>query len=771
MKKQFLKGHILPFEPLSVREPERGGRWGLGLRTEPRFMVRNVFQMVNPYGGHEPGRPSGETPGFTAGGTPSATDGGFMGWTRLGMTRLGGVTVAAWVGVLILRMGAGSFAAEAIAGSPEKGADDLAALRALSLEDLLNTEVTSLNRRSESLRESPGAVFVIGNDEIRRSGARSISEVLRLAPGISVASMDANKWAISSRGFNNRFTDSLLVLVDGRSVYTPNFSGVYWDQVRYPLEDIERIEVIRGPGGSVWGANAVNGVINIITKSSNDTLGGYTTGGFGTENAGFTDFRYGWEVNEATSARAFFSYGNSDDFPEGYDGWYSMQSGFRVDWERDLNQLTFQGDGHYSRVRNDTYIGRLYPIAGVTPTTYVERKRYAFDDLGGNVLGRFTHGAGEDSEIQLRTYYDYVDRRELEHDGVRQTFDVDFQHRFPLPWNQSMMYGFGYRYLPDEYRNPDPEYFLWNPKVSHWQVFSGFLQDEVGLVPDELTLTLGSKLEHNDSTGWEVQPDARLAWVIDERQTLWGSVARAVQVPGRNLNSIERVQLPYEPITTGVPLPLFVTAQTSPGLEAAEVLAYELGYRLQPIRNVSVDLAGFINTYDHLVEGSMGVPNYRPLPYPHLETSTQAVKTAAATSWGAEASVGWEAAEWCRFTLGYSFYQMEMQLDPANGQQNLFSEGVDPENQISLRASFDLPGNVDLDFWTRWVDRLPAFGVDGYFDLDVRLAWRPRHWLELALVGQNLVDAQHPEFGPDPNVRTQINEVPRGVYGQITARF
>ncbi len=661
------------------------------------------------------------------------------------------------------------FAAESAAGPTGSGSDSLAALRALSLEDLLNTEVTSLNRRSESLRESPGAAFVIGNDEIRRSGARSIAEVLRLAPGISVASIDANKWAISSRGFNNRFADSLLVLVDGRSVYTPNFSGVYWDQVRYPLEDIERIEVIRGPGGAAWGANAVNGVINIITKSSQDTVGGYATGGGGTQQSGFADFRYGWRLNEATTARAFFSYGDSEDFPDGHDGWYALQGGFRVDWERDLNQLTFQGDAHSSRMKNDTSIGRLYPIDGVSPTTYIERKRYAFDDEGGNVLGRFTHGDGVDSEIQLRIYYDYVDRREIEHDGVRQTFDVDFQHRFALPWNQSAMYGFGYRYLPDDYRNPDPDYFLWNPAVSHWQVFSGFVQDEIALVPDALKLTLGTKVEHNDSTGWEVQPDARLAWLIDARQTLWTSVARAVQVPGRNLNSIERVQLPYEPITAGVPAPLFVTGRTSPGLEAAEVLAYELGYRLQPVPSVSLDVAGFFNCYDHLVEGGAGDPVFLTQPYPHLETATRAAKTAAATSWGAEASVGWEATDWCRFTLSYTFFQMDMSVQ--EGSLSLFAEGVDPENQVSLRTSLDLPGNVDLDLWTRWVDRLPAFGIDGYFDVDIRLAWRPRHWLELALVGQNLVDDQHPEFGPDQNVRTQITEVPRGVYGQITARF
>lgn len=691
------------------------------------------------------------------------------GWFLRGRRGPGSGSAGFWVKNALLLAACVPSAMAAEVGERDAAQDPVAALRALSLESLLNSEVTSLNRRTESLRESPGAVFVINNEELRRSGARNIAEALRLAPGLSVAGLDANKWAITSRGFNNRFADSLLVLVDGRSVYTPNFSGVYWDQVRYPLEDIERIEVIRGPGGAVWGANAVNGVINIITKSANDTVGGYATGGGGTEYTGFSDVRYGWRLNEATAARTFFSYGNTDNTPEGHDGWYAMQGGFRVDWERDLNALTLQGDARYGRAQTDAYVGRLYPVPGSQPPTYLERNQYAFSDFGGNVLGRYTHAPGEESEIQLQVYYDYSDRGELEHDGWRKTFDVDYQHRFALPWRQNLMYGLGYRYLPDEFREPDPSYSRWNPRSSRWQVFSGFLQDEVELVPETLKLTAGSKLEHNDSTGWEVQPDARLAWVIDPRQTLWGSVSRAVQVPGRNLNAIERLQLPYEPITQGTPLPLFLVAQTSPGLEAAEVLAYELGYRIQPVPSVSLDVAGFFNVYDNLVEGNAQAPLYVATPYPHLELYQTPSKTASAESWGFETSVGWEATDWCRFSVAYTYFQVDVTSGVLVG--NIFSEGTDPENQVSLRASFDLPGDVDLDIWGRWVDRLEAFGVDGYFDLDVRVAWRPRRWLEVALVGQNLTDEGHLEFGPDPNVRTQIQPVPRGVYGQISARF
>ncbi len=326
-------------------------------------------------------------------------------------------------------------------------------LRWLKAEKVM---ITTVSKRLEDPFRSAAAVSVITSDEIRRSGARSIPEALRLAPGLSVASMDANKWAISSRGFNNRFADKLLILIDGRSVYTPTMSGVFWDVQDYLLEDIDRIEVVHGPGGTLWGANAVNGVINIITKHSANTTGSYFTGGYGTEHQGFGSFRYGTQVKEDVFARGYFKYRNHDEGQGGSDGWDMMQGGFRTDWYlNDVAELMVKADVYYASLSHLQPLPQIVPGASPFPSPAhlaIPIIRETYDDFGANLIARYEREYSEDSELVIQAYFDRTDRSELYFDSARDTYDLDIQHRVSLPYNQNLMYGVEYRYFPDYYR-------------------------------------------------------------------------------------------------------------------------------------------------------------------------------------------------------------------------------------------------------------------------------------------------------------------------------
>lgn len=452
-------------------------------------------------------------------------------------------------------------------------------INALSLEDLINTQVTSVSKRSERLFQSSAAAFVITGDDIRRSGSRSVVEALRMAPGVSVGQIDASTWAVASRGFNDRFTNFLLVMVDGRSVYDPTTSGVFWDEVDYLLEDIDRIEVIRGPGGTLWGANAVNGVINIITKSAKDTVGGLVSGGYGTENRGFTGARYGFELRDDLFARVYVKYHNHDPLKGGGDDWDFFQTGFRSDWERSQSTLTLQGDYHKGFLRQQQV------LAFPTPP-YLRTFDREFTDTGGNALLRLRHEFSEESDFQIQTYFDHRERHEPSQPFVQDLYDVDFQQRFALPLRQNFMYGIGYRYLPDKF-DTNRASIIFDPASRHRQLFSTFVQDEIALVEEHVKLTLGSKFEHNDFTEWELQPSARLAWTPTKRHTLWGAISRAVQLPGRNVEDTVAGFLTLEPLIIDG-LPLFVTPTPNEPVKGQELLAYEVGYRWEATKTISL---------------------------------------------------------------------------------------------------------------------------------------------------------------------------------------
>ena len=607
-------------------------------------------------------------------------------------------------------------------------------LKKLSIEELMEVDVTSVSRRSERVSQAAAAVTVITSEDIRRSGVTSLPEALRLANGLHVARFDSRTWAISARGFNISTANKMLVLIDGRSIYTPLFSGVFWDVQDVLLEDVDRIEVVRGPGATLWGANAVNGVINIITKGARQTQGGLVNAGAGTEERGFGALQHGGTLGEKTWYRAYGKYRSLDALAlarggSAEDPLRMAQGGFRVDGDRSArDSFTVQGD---------VYDGRIGEL--VRPDT---------DVSGGNLLGRWARRFSEASSLDLQVYWDRTHRRvptQFEED--RDTWDVELQHRLPLgaSGRHDLVWGLGYRSSTDDVE--DSPVLVWVPEHRTQDLFTAFAQDEISLVPDRLRLTLGARLESHEIAGTEVQPTVRLAWTPSERQILWGAVSRAVRAPTRIDQDSRFLAGPV------------VIVRGSRDFDFEEVVAYELGYRLQPRASTSVDLATFYNVYDNLRSQERPASG-APIPI------TLANKLNAET-YGAELRLNVQVTPWWRLYSGYTYFHKDLSLDPdstdATGGR---AEGNDPDHRFALRSYLDLPGRLELDAWLRYVDRLPSPRVPSYTELDLRLGWRATDRLELSLVGQNLLHDQHAEF-----FTATPEEVERSVYGKATWRF
>ena len=477
----------------------------------------------------------------------------------------------------------------------------------MSLEQLMNIEITSVGKKSQHLSQSAAAAFVISQDDIRRSGATNIPDALRMAPGVQVARIDSNKWAVSARGFNGRFAKNLLVLIDGRSVYSPSFSGVYWDMQDVMLEDVERIEVIRGPGATLWGSNAVNGVINIITKSAADTQGGRISLGAGTIEKGFGSARYGAKLGDGeTYARAYgkgfgrSSFNTSDGRNSG-DSWDRGQGGFRIDHQLgDDSSTTLQGDAYAGNVNQRINQPSLSP-PGMVYTNDAGRIS------GFNLLGRWRKSLALDSEISVQAYYDHTYKKESFGVQERNTYDLELQHRFGFADWHDVIWGLGYRLNQDQISSPFQLDFG-SPRQDR-QLFSAFIQDEMTLLEDQLKLTLGSKFEHNEFTGFEGQPNLRLSWTPNDEHSFWGAISRAVRIPSRGESDarIFSLIIPPSQQTSNFPVALYVDGNRQ--FRAEELLAYELGYRFMPSPRFSADLALFYNMYDGLRDGTEGQPN------------------------------------------------------------------------------------------------------------------------------------------------------------------
>jgi iron complex outermembrane recepter protein len=647
-----------------------------------------------------------------------------------------------------------------------KGAVD--DLTNLSLEDLMQIEVTSVSKKAQKVSDAAAAVFVITQEDIRRAGVTSIPEALRMAPGLEVARIDANKWAVTARGFNNYLANKLLVLMDGRSVYQPLFAGVYWNLQDTLLEDIDRIEVIRGPGATLWGANAVNGVINIITKSARDTRGGLLTAGVGTQEKGFGGLRYGAKVGNESYLRGYAKYSNRGAFPDmaggkASDAWESGGGGFRLDSEfSPESALTVQGDLAQGYIDEKSDSPALAPPYSKTFTGAT------FETA--NLLTRWKRRISATSDLSLQLYYDHNNRRAPDNREIRDTFDVDLQHRFALGSRHDIVWGLGYRYTRGDFSS-DTLLNL-NPSGRGDELFSGFLQDDIVLIEDRLHLILGSKFEHNDYTGVEIQPSGRLIWTPDLHHTFWGAVSRAVRTPswGETDGSIPTNVIPPFTPENPSPLPMALTLVGTRDLDAERLIAYELGYRFNPTKRFSLDMTAFYNDYSSMIAARSGAPEMVLTPTPHLVMPIRGDNSMYGKTYGAELAADWRVLPWWRLHAAYTYLHVALEVREGSLMALENPDGRSPQNQVSLRSSLDLTREVELDAWVRFADRIASTDVASFTTLDLRLGWKPVPGVELSLVGQNLLQNEHMEFRQMGPV-TIAAKVPRGVYGKMVWRF
>jgi iron complex outermembrane recepter protein len=614
----------------------------------------------------------------------------------------------------------------------------LADFKRMSLEELMEIEVFSASRRLEPTQSVPSAVFVLTSEDLRRSRVTSIPEALRLVPGVQVGRVDANKWAVSMRGFNSREANKLLVLLDGRSIYDPLFSGVLWESQDVMLEDVDRIEVIRGPGGTVWGANAFNGVINIISKPASATQGGLTSVSAGDQETYSGAFRFGWQPTQLQAARIYVKTYEREEghsrLVEPNDDASMFRTGFR--WDRGTSQDDMRLSGDlYDATAGDRQDPMLVQDVG---------------HQGHNLTGQWSRKLSASNTVQARFTYDFVALDGLFFDQDRRTYDLELQQTVSAFADHLIVWGAGYRRMRDATESGLATFVDVLPKRRDDTVLNGFVQDTVTLVPDTLNLVLGIKYERTDYADGEWLPNVRLSWTPRNQQTLWAAVSEATRVPSRLESD----------------LTFFGTIRTGDNFAAEQVRAYELGQRWLLAKEFWLDLALFYNDYEDLRTSEAG---------------GQLLNGMQGTTYGAELAARWEPVDRWRIDLAYTYLRSSLKLERTStaglGQVSLI-EGLSPRQQISVRIAFNPLATVELDAALRYVDDLPSIAdpvvpleVEQYTVLDLAVSWRPIASLELALVGQNLLQDHHLEQDFALSASGLPTEVERQVYGKATWNF
>ena len=659
----------------------------------------------------------------------------------------------------------------AIPAWSQQKADDLTTR---SLEDLMNIEVTSVSKKEQKLSRVAAAVFVITQEDIVRSGATNIPDLLRMVPGLDVGEINGSTWAISARGFNGQFSNKLLVMIDGRIVYTPNFAGVYWDTLDLPLEDIDRIEVIRGPGGTIWGANAVNGVISIFTKKASETKGAMVEASAGNVDAATGTIQYGGTLGKKTDYRVFTKYFDQNPIFDitgqqtGADGWRMLRGGFRSDSALSSNDtLTVQGN---------LYTGREgefgYELPSVTSPELVPIGEQ-IDMGGGFVQSTWNHVSSPRSDFNLQAAFTRYERDDPLEPETRDTFDLDFQNHIAWGERNDIVWGLGYRYTTDRFGGSFTVSF--DPPSRALQLFSSFVQDEIALAPDKLYLTVGTKLEHNDYTGFGVMPSARLAWMLDDRSTLWGAVSRALRTPSRNDTNLV-VNFGSAPGPGDVPILYRLVAD--PDFQDEQLVAYEWGYRNMISDRVSIDVAAYYNDYDNLETIEPGIPFSEPSPAPPHEVQPfQYENMMYGETHGIEIAADWKLTDRWTLKAGYAFERLHMHLDPASQDADTvpFVQGAAPHQSAQLRSHFEFRPGLAWEASVYFVDRLTNQGyadqpIPAYTRVDTGLTWQIREGITLGAFGQNLQSDHHLEF-EDNFGSMQSGQVKRSAYGKFTWRF
>jgi iron complex outermembrane recepter protein len=608
------------------------------------------------------------------------------------------------------------------------------ALKKLSLKELLDVEVISVSKHPEKLTEVASAIQVITQHDIRNSGAKTLPEALRLASNLQVAQINSSQWAISARGFNNSLANKLLVLIDGRTVYTPLYAGVFWDVQNLVLDDIERIEVISGPGGTLWGVNAVNGVINIITKNSKDSKGLFVEGLAGHNVPGMGSIRYGGSINNKLSYRIYgmgFKLGNSVDTNKlkVNDEWSNWQGGVRLDWDAsDRDKLSLM-QGIY----------KADPNPDAKDTSVIAK--------GDNITARWNHVISAKSDFQLQVYYDHTFRdfgTGLKED--LKTYDIEWQHRNQIGRRHQLTYGLNLRLM--DHRVTNQELLVFLPAHKNLYNHNAFVQDEITL-NDHLRLTVGSKAGSNNYTGFEYQPNIRVTWLPSKTQTVWGAVSRSVRIPSRIDRDFYIYRLPNVLVLSGS------------NFDSEKLIAYELGWRSQPIENLSVSLATFYNRYDDIRSIEPGPP---PLNIPFaLGNGVKGI------SYGSELSAAWQAHSRWLLRGGYTFLKKDLSVKSTSMDLNKGSaESNDPEHQFLIQSVVDVSRKIEWGTVIRYIGKLPKPVVKAYTGLDVRIGWKITRVFEINLIAQNLLNQQHQEFIASSRNRREIE---RGLFGKVICRL
>lgn len=647
--------------------------------------------------------------------------------------------------------------ARAAGGQPSAPSD----LKSLSLEQLGDVEVTTQSKEPTEVWNTPAAVYVLTQEDIRRSGVTSVPDALRLVPGVDVARVSGDRnWVVAIRGLGDQYSKYVQVLIDGRSVYTPLFGGVFWTIDNVMLEDIDRIEVIRGPGGTIWGDDAVNGIINIITKSSGDTQGTLLTAGGGSVDEGTAAARYGGMSHGVTYRVYSFGFVRSPEYHQdgqpNYDESRLGQAGVRADWKRGRDEITVQGDAYLGKLGDAQEIPSFVPMANTIS--------YAFTNTaGGNILGRWRRNLGSGGDLYLQGYWS-IDRRLGPNFGeMRNTFDIDFLHRMQPTEHQQFTYGAGVRVTPSSIQQTT-QTLGFTPMQKTDSTFSGFLQEEVHILPGKLSLTVGTKLEHNSYTGFEYQPNGRLLWTPTPITTVWLAVSRAVRIPDRFVDDLNDYVLPVPTI--------YADIVGNPNLRAERLVSYELGYRTLIHHRFYMDFAGFHNQYHDLIaQGPITLPTMPPppqLPCTNCLLQSQYENGIRGNTDGGEVGPDWQPASWWQLKAAYSYLHVHLGYqpgfsDPQNATLTIL-HGSSPNSQAVLRSLINLPHRFELDQTIRYVGSLPAQQVRSYVTGDLRAGYHDPHGFDLSVTGENLFQPHHGEFGIDPGPNVLIK---RSVYAKL----
>jgi iron complex outermembrane recepter protein len=626
----------------------------------------------------------------------------------------------------------------------------------LNFDDLMSIKVVSAAKKPQSIYETAAAVFVITQDDIRRSGAIHLADILRMVPGMEVASYNSHTWGAASRGLNTPVNKNLLVMIDGRSIYTPEYAGVWWEAADPMLDDIERIEVVRGPGGTLWGANAVTGVINIITKQAKKSQGTIITAGAGDLEQGFTRIRHGGtlDVKNNIYYRGYGAFKKRDNFKNVYrdDNWQTWQIGFRIDAYPNNNDHFIIIADDQGGTNNDAYYKTRDPLESATQGYFG----------GHNLLARWQQNK-DDSNFTLQLYYD-TRKRELPLEHSSKIYDLSWQHCISLSKRNELNWGMNYRYVISDTKYY--ETFHFTPTTRYSNLYAAFIQNEYNIILKKLFLTTGTKIEYRDYTDWNLQPNIRLLWRYSEQYSIWTAVSRAIRTPTRVEKDYSSVE-DYGSYLVRIGKNNEFTEET--------ITAYELGMRMLVNNNFSWDAAFFVNDHDHMGAGAVlsGFDQEANKPVVFLKARNEDY----GKIYGFELSSNWNPMDNLTAKLGYTWLYNDIYDTSLGSQVRSDSYGQDPRNQLSLRLDWDFTHQWQLNLWARFVDQITGFtaGVFGetiqeYTTLDMKLAYQPNRDLELSLVGQNLFSSRHQEFDATLIDRL-VGKVPRSFYTQLRYEF